>query len=152
MTIAFEFIGEDQVITQFTQNLDKSKSEFLSELSARWFDKVTTEAFEKQEDRETGEKWQRLSDITIADRLARRGGKYGKKSKYGKTDVITKQQIESERGNMQILQDTGQLKRSFRPIKRDDDTVVWGTTISYAWKHQFGDPDNVLNGEPAEIP
>jgi len=152
MTVSFEIQGE--LIKPVFGMVSEIQDDFLGLLKMpfSWFYRKIDDTFEAQGARDGHDKWQPLSDMTTALRLVKRGGAYGTKKKYGKSTLITKQMLMAEKRNMAILQDTGQLKRSFRVIRSDDDSVTFGSTLEYAAKHQFGDPTNTFEGESAPIP
>jgi phage gpG-like protein len=43
-----------------------------------------------------------------------------------------------------LLQDTGELKKSFRILNQTPMTIVWGSELDYAEKHQSGDQTKKL--------
>jgi phage gpG-like protein len=151
-TLNMEFVDISKKFGKLINGLPETDREALHKIGITVMLSSAGRTFEYQGARDGQLKWKILSDYTVVDRILKHGGKYGTKKQYAKSEVITKQQIWAERNNMKILRDTGSLANSVNILSISDSEVVVGTRLSYATKNQFGDPNNMLNGEKAPIP
>lgn len=99
-------------ITRIISKLQSAKKYF--EQVGRYVQRQTIhERFDKEQT-PSGEKWKPLSSLRVKQRLKRH-----------------------KSGNMKILQDTGELRRSIK-YQADDTSVTIGSKLNYAKLHQFG--------------
>jgi len=142
------------------KNVKKSIFETFSDVGFYFVKSKVPETFKNKGKRGENPEWKPLSIFTIASRLLKHGGKYTSKSQakkmLEKDGYIPIQKIMAERQSMPILRDTGELVNSFTVIderydKRESVLTV-GTKLNYAVKHQFGDPNNTIDGHKAPLP
>ena len=104
--------GAQREITRLIVKLTKARKYF--ENVGRYVQSQTIhERFDKEQT-PSGEKWKGLSSSRVKQRMKRH-----------------------KSGNMKILQDTGELRRSIQ-YQADDESVIIGSKLKYAKLHQFG--------------
>lgn len=104
--------GAQREITRLIVKLTKARKYF--ENVGRYVQRQTIhERFDKEQS-PNGEKWKPLSSSRVKQRMKRH-----------------------KSGNMKILQDTGELRRSIK-YQADDEGVIIGSNLNYAKLHQFG--------------
>ena len=138
------------------ENIKESTLKTLMHFSESYLQEKRQETFEKKGARDGHEKWQALSQFTIAERLLKRGGKYTSKKKaishIKNIGGIPVQMIEAERKSMHIMRDTGELFGSIQVLDFDEKSIVIGSRLDKARKLHFGDEQNTFGGRKAPIP
>lgn len=120
MVINFQLQGFKKLERKLkaTQDMLRSLKPYWQQVGMYIQRQTINERFDKEQS-PSGEKWRPLSDMTKAMRLRRH-----------------------KTGNMKILQDNGELRRSIQ-YEAGNDYVKVGSVLKYARVHQFGAIINV---------
>lgn len=136
--------GDFSKLADYFVNLARGMdSRLLFRNVAVYLHKIVFEAFDKSGARAGHPRWQDLSIETIKARIRKRQNRYTgiRHKKKGNKKVIdwTRTTIQYQKERFPILRDTGRLRNSFRVINQSAKSLVFGSTLEYAPKHQYGD-------------